>query len=207
MTSQRIRPFTNFMTMIPSLTFTELRDVSMEHLQRDVACQQETLVNPSGHLLPSLWDLIMPRVSPTYRVLSWVFDLYIPIVFSRFCFVNNDPLIVCHRAKNHISQHFTIMLFDVLKQILTISLKFPRKTNLNINGVKGRNSFQWKLKKLQEIINKWRNIVTCSLLYTNTSLTLSDPLSVVIVFSIRTFPLASVICMERGLPKLTKLRG
>ena len=42
-TSQPIRLFTNFMTLIPSLTFTELRVVSMEHLQRVWHASKERL--------------------------------------------------------------------------------------------------------------------------------------------------------------------
>ena len=42
-TSHLIKISTNFMTLIPSLTFTELRVVSMEHLQRVLQASRERL--------------------------------------------------------------------------------------------------------------------------------------------------------------------
>ena len=56
-TSQPIRLSTNFMTLIPSLTFHELRVVSMEHFQR--ACQQGTLTFPDIWFPPPFGDLLM----------------------------------------------------------------------------------------------------------------------------------------------------
>ena len=50
MTSQPIRLSTNFMTLIPTLNFTELWVVSMEHLQR--AWHASRNAYPSGHLVP-----------------------------------------------------------------------------------------------------------------------------------------------------------
>ena len=50
-TSQPIRLFINIMTLIPSLTFTELWVVSMENLQQARYVSWEYL--PSGHLGPS----------------------------------------------------------------------------------------------------------------------------------------------------------
>ena len=49
-TSQPIRLSANFMTLIPNLTFIELRVVSMEHLQRMWHASRERL--PSWHLVP-----------------------------------------------------------------------------------------------------------------------------------------------------------
>ena len=53
-----------FMTLIPGLTFTELRVVSMEHLQRVWLASRERL--PSGHLVPSpFWGLSYAPIDET----------------------------------------------------------------------------------------------------------------------------------------------
>ena len=56
-TSQPIRLVTNFMTLIPSFTCTELRVVSMEHLQRVGHASKERLPYPPPP--PPLVDLLM----------------------------------------------------------------------------------------------------------------------------------------------------
>ena len=63
------------------------------------------------------------------------------------------------RQRNHISPHFTKIIFSVLKKFLFISLKMVKKSSEFI-AIKGRNLFLWKMKKLDEIQNKWRSIVT-----------------------------------------------
>ena len=90
MTSLPIRLSTNFMTFIPSLTFTELWVVSMEHLQRVWLASRERF--PSGHLVPSpFWDLLMLQLlrpnSSNLLCLYSTFHLEYPLVLSRFCFM------------------------------------------------------------------------------------------------------------------------
>ena len=70
------------------------------------------------------------------------------------------------RAKNHILPGepyfatFTIRIIIVLKQILVNCLN-PLCQNLFVFHLhKERNLFLWKIKKIQEIKNKWRNMVT-----------------------------------------------
>ena len=58
------------------------------------------------------------------------------------------------RQGNHISPHFPIIILNVLKQIFVVSL------NLLGKNVKERNLFLRKIKKIQEIRNKWLNMVT-----------------------------------------------
>ena len=56
MTFQPIRFSTNFMTLIPSLTFTELRVVFMEHLQRMWHASRESLpLQTSGYVPLFFW--------------------------------------------------------------------------------------------------------------------------------------------------------
>ena len=77
-----------FMTLLPGLTFTELRVVSMEHLQRVWLASRERL--PSGHLFPSpFWGLAyapIDETSFTELVISFsrLFTLNIPRYFLNF---------------------------------------------------------------------------------------------------------------------------
>ena len=64
------------------------------------------------------------------------------------------------RQRNHISPHFTLMIFSILKQNLTIFFKLLVKVYWNSLTKEERNLFLFKIKKLHEIQNKWRNIVT-----------------------------------------------
>ena len=73
-TSLPIRLSTNFMTFIPSLTFTELWVVSMEHLQRVWLASRERL----------------PFRTPLYST----FHLEYPLVLPRFCFCHNNAFII-----------------------------------------------------------------------------------------------------------------
>ena len=75
-TFQLIRLSTNFMTLIPSLTFTELRIVSMENLQTDMACQEGTLTLPDTLHMPNSWDQFWLFSTSYLEYLS---------VLSRFC--------------------------------------------------------------------------------------------------------------------------
>ena len=54
-TSQPIRLSTNFMTLIPTLTFTELRVVSIEHLQRGWHASRERLPFRTPGSVPQFW--------------------------------------------------------------------------------------------------------------------------------------------------------
>ena len=78
-TSRPIRIFTNFMTLIPSFTFTELRVVSMKHKPAGNAYS-------SGHLVPFLFGTCLcynfwGQFFLTCRVFSRRFTLNIP----RYC--------------------------------------------------------------------------------------------------------------------------
>ena len=88
MTSLPIRLSTNSMTFIPSLTFTELWVVSMEHLATGVASQQGTLTLPDTWFRPPFWDLLMLQLlrpnSSNLPCLYSTFHLEYPLVLSRF---------------------------------------------------------------------------------------------------------------------------
>ena len=58
-TSQPIRLSTNFMTLIPTLTFTESWVVSMEHLQRLWHASRERLPFRTPSSVPPFWDLLV----------------------------------------------------------------------------------------------------------------------------------------------------
>ena len=64
------------------------------------------------------------------------------------------------RQRNHISPHFTLMIFSILKQNLIISLKLLVKAYWNSLTRKEINLFLNKIKELQEIQNMWRYMVT-----------------------------------------------
>ena len=85
MTSQPIRFFTNFMTWIPSLTFTESRVVSMEHLQRVWHVSRKRLSFRTPGSVP-FWDLLIPLLfSRTCRSFSRLFILNIPRYTFSIC--------------------------------------------------------------------------------------------------------------------------
>ena len=82
-----IRLSTNFLTLIPNLTFNELRIVSMEHLQRMWHARRNAY--PSGHLVTSsfLGVAYAPIVETSFTKLAVSFlDLLLeyPLVLSRF---------------------------------------------------------------------------------------------------------------------------
>ena len=87
-TSQPIRLSTNFMTFIPSLTFTELRVVSMEYLQRVWLASRERLPFRTPGFVPffgtclcsNCWDQI-PRIC---QVFARLFTLNTPWYFLDF---------------------------------------------------------------------------------------------------------------------------
>ena len=85
-----IRLCTNFMTFIPSLTFTELWVVSMEAFATGVASQQGTLTLPDTWFRPPFWDLLMLQLlrpnSSNLPCLYSTFHLEYPLVLSRFYF-------------------------------------------------------------------------------------------------------------------------
>ena len=67
---------------------------------------------------------------------------------------------IIFRQTNHISPHFTLMIFSILKQNSIISLKLLVKAYWNSLTKEERNLFLNKIKELQEIQNMWRNMVT-----------------------------------------------
>ena len=90
MTSQPIRLSTNFMTLIPSLTFTDYEWFPWSICN---GCGMPAgNAYPSGHLVPSpFWDLLMLQLlrpnSSNLPCLYSTFHLEYPLVLSRFCFV------------------------------------------------------------------------------------------------------------------------
>ena len=69
-TSQPIRLSTNFMTFIPSLTFTELWVVSMEHLQRLWLASRERLPLRTPGSVPLFWLACAPIVETRFIELA-----------------------------------------------------------------------------------------------------------------------------------------
>ena len=90
MTSQPIRLSTNFMTLIPSLTFTELWVVSMEHLQRVWLASGERLPFGTPGSIPlfgtclcsNCWD----QIPQACHVFTQLFTLNTPGFFHTFDF-------------------------------------------------------------------------------------------------------------------------
>ena len=77
------------MTLIPTLTFTELRVVSTEHLQRVWHASRERLPFRTPGSVPPFWDLLMLQLlrpnSSTLPCLYSTFHLEYRLVLSRFC--------------------------------------------------------------------------------------------------------------------------
>ena len=88
-TSQLIRLFTKSMTLIPNLTITELRVVSMEHLQWVLHASREHLPFQTPGFVP-FWDFLMLQllrpVFPNLLCLFSTFHLECPSVLFLFCF-------------------------------------------------------------------------------------------------------------------------
>ena len=88
-TSQPIRLSTSFMTLIPSLTFTDYEWFPWSICN---GCGMPAgNAYPSGHLVPSpFWDLLMLQLlrpnSSNLPCLYSTFHLEYPLVLSRFCF-------------------------------------------------------------------------------------------------------------------------
>ena len=95
-TSQPIRLSTNFMTLIPSLTFIELWGISMEHLQRVWHASRERLPFLTPGSVPlfgtcfcsNCWDQI-PR---SCHVFTRLFTLNIPWYFLDFASIPKEQL-------------------------------------------------------------------------------------------------------------------
>ena len=88
MTSQSIRLSTNFITLIPSLTFTDYEWFPWSICN---GCGMPAgNAYPSGHLVPSpFWDLLMLQLlrpnTSNLPCLYSTFHLEYPLVLSRFC--------------------------------------------------------------------------------------------------------------------------
>ena len=90
MTSQPIRLSTNFMTLIPSLTFTKLLVASMENYQRVWHASRERLHFLTPGSVPLFLDLlVLQLLRPDSSKLPclYSFPRKCPLVFSRFRFV------------------------------------------------------------------------------------------------------------------------
>ena len=89
-TSVPIRMSTNFMTLITSLTFTELWGVSMEHLQQVMHASRERLFfRIPGSVDFLVLHMLRPDSSNMPRLYS-TFPLEYSLVISRFCFLVED---------------------------------------------------------------------------------------------------------------------
>ena len=92
-TSQPPRLSTNFITLIPGLTFTELRVVSMEHLQQVLLASRERLPFRTPGSVPlvgtSLCSNCWDQFYRTYRNFSRPFTLNTPQYFLDFAFKTN----------------------------------------------------------------------------------------------------------------------
>ena len=88
-TFQPIRLSTNFMTLIPSLIFTNYEWFPWT-FATGVACQQGRLTFPESWFRPQLWDLLVLQWlrpdSANLPCLYSTFHLKHPLVLSRFCF-------------------------------------------------------------------------------------------------------------------------
>ena len=128
-----IRLSTNCMTMIPGLTFTELRVVSMDRLQRVWHASRERLPfrTPGSVplfgtcLCPNCWD----QFSRTCRVSSRLFTLKTPRYFLDFAFRS----LYTSNLKTILTV-FNVTSFNVTETYI-LNLKFffdfPRKNNEN----------------------------------------------------------------------------
>ena len=91
MTSIPIRLSTNFMTFIPSLTFTRIMSGFHGAFATGVASQQGTLTLPDTWFRPPFWDLLMLQLlrpnSSNLPCLYSTFHLEYPLVLSRFCMI------------------------------------------------------------------------------------------------------------------------
>ena len=90
-----------------------------------------------------------------------VYHLYVYVYSKQFA-IDGYTCRTIFRQRNHISPHFTVtvMLFSILKKNVIISLKLVVKAYWNSLTKEERNLFLYKIKKLLEIQNKWRNMVT-----------------------------------------------
>ena len=87
-TSKPIRLFTNFITLIPSITVTELRVVSMGHLQRVWHASTERLPFQTLDSVPILDLLMLQLLRPAFPNLSCLFSTFnheYLSVLSQFC--------------------------------------------------------------------------------------------------------------------------
>ena len=77
---------------VPNLTFTEIREVSMEHLRRMWHASREHLPFWTPGSVPPLWDLlVLQLLRPDFSNLPCLystFHLEYPLVLSRFCSVS-----------------------------------------------------------------------------------------------------------------------
>ena len=104
---------TNFITLIPDLTFTELRVVSIEHLQRKWLASRERLPfrtlgsapSPFGNLL--MLQLLSP-VLPNLPCLFSTIHLAYPSVLSRFYSFMFKTVTVCTNTWYWLTEKFIL---------------------------------------------------------------------------------------------------
>ena len=101
-TSEPIRLSNDYITLMPSLTFTELWVVSMEHLQRVWYASKKRLPFRTPDSVPPFWDLLVLQLlrpdSSNLPCLYSNFYLEYPLVISRFYFAMLFPLTSAFRS-------------------------------------------------------------------------------------------------------------
>ena len=118
-TSLPIRLSTNFMTFIPSLTFTELWVVSMEHLQRVWLASRERLPFRTPGSVPHFGNLLMHQLfrpnSSNLPCLYSTFHLEYPLVLSRFYLVKRARKKVRNNWASEASRKFWKKMYFFIK--------------------------------------------------------------------------------------------
>ena len=114
---------TNFMTLIPSLTFTKLRVVSMEHLQRVWLASRERLPFQTPGFVPLLGTCLYSNCwDQFYRtcccIFSWIFTLNTPrFPFYTGIIKENWDYSVCTFKHDHFQIHHIVTVQELFKQV------------------------------------------------------------------------------------------
>ena len=122
-----IRLSTNFMTLIPSLTFTDYEWFPWSICN---GCGMPAgNAYPSGHLVPSpFWDLLMLQLlrpnSSNLPCLYSTFHLEYPLVLSRFCLGEHCGIQIAidyeMKFKNYFTSSFWLNLFEFIVRYVYI---------------------------------------------------------------------------------------
>ena len=140
MTSQPIRLSTNFMTLIPSLTFTDYEWFPWSICN---GCGMPAgNAYPSGHLVPSpILDLLMLQLlrpnSSNLPCLFSTFHLEYPLVLSRFCLQEKYKIFpeICEKvSKIH-------CFFPKMKVLFLTNCQYIHFMDVSVNKMSNHNSF------------------------------------------------------------------